>query len=623
MISLEKVSKSFGGSELLFSDVNILIKQGMRVGLVGKNGSGKTTLFRILLGEEDCDSGLINIQKNTTIGYLPQEIIVGKENSVVEEVLCSFPKLMKIQRALNELLKKIENDPKNIQLTIDLGKTQEEFEQIGGWELEKKAKIILSGLGFSNKQFSEKTKHLSGGWRMRVALASVLLKEPDIIFLDEPTNHLDLDATIWLENFLNKWKKGLILISHDRVFLDRSVNFIFEISLKNFFIYSGNYTAFLEQRKKRYEQNINSYNNQQKKIKDTKKFIEKFRYKSKKASQVQSRIKMLDKMELVEIEEKDKKSIRLDIIQPKRGPLNLISLKNISMDFKKNRVFSNLSWTVERGNKIGLVGKNGIGKSTLLKILAGLLECSIGVVKKFKGVRISYYAQNQYEILLDDETILESVNKESNNLNDTEIRNYLGGFLFTGDDINKKVKILSGGEKARLVLAKILLVPSQLLLLDEPTNHLDIDTRKILEQALKNYRGAIVCISHDRHFLNEVTNMTCEVRKEEFKLFEGPYNYYEWKCKKKNIIGAQKNEIKLELSVGENKFQEMKKARNRLTSIEKKLKNIESDMDKARAKINFYGQSNNYKGLSEYSNKLVTLEEQYLNLLEEKEILIT
>ena len=298
MINLEGVSKYYDGDPL-FSNVSTSIKLGMRIGLVGKNGSGKTTLLKILLGKEKYDEGAVNLNKGTTIGYLPQDIIIGKGTSIIQEVLASVPDLIETQSAIKKLTEELKIDPKNHRLVFDIGNLQEKFEQINGWNLEKRAEIILTGLGFSKNDFQKRTENLSGGWRMRVALASVLLKNPDVIFLDEPTNHLDLEATIWLEKFLEKWNKALVLISHDRVFLDKSVNHIFEISLKKIFVYKGNYSDFVNAKALRLEQNRNEYKNQQKKIQQTSRFIEKFRYKNTKASQVQSRIKTLEKMNLV------------------------------------------------------------------------------------------------------------------------------------------------------------------------------------------------------------------------------------------------------------------------------------------------------------------------------------
>ena len=618
MISLEGLSKYYDGDPL-FSNVSTSIKLGMRIGLVGKNGSGKTTLLKILLGKETYDEGAVNINKNITIGYLPQEIIIGKGTSIIQEVLASVPDLIETQGAIKELTEKLKTNPENNKLAIEIGNLQEKFEQIGGWDIEKRAEIILTGLGFSKKDFSAKTENLSGGWRMRVALGSVLLKNPDVIFLDEPTNHLDLEATIWLEKFLGSWKKALVLISHDRVFLDKSVNYIFEISLKKIFVYKGNYSDFINAKALRLEQNRNEYKNQQKKIRETNRFIERFRYKNTKSSQVQSRIKSLEKMNLVELEEIDRNKIYIKLIQPERGPLKQIVLDKVSMEYNGKRLFENINWTLERGNKVGIVGENGIGKSTLLKLMYGIEKCTNGKIIIGSNVRVAYYAQNQYDILNDNDSVLETINNESKNFNETEVRSYLGSFLFIGDDINKKIKVLSGGEKARLVLAKILLNPANILLLDEPTNHLDIDSRSILERTLKNYKGSVICISHDRHFLNEVTNLTCEVNKSSFKIYEGNYDYYIWKKKESNLHDAQNKKI---VPRGKNlntEYSDRKKIRNRLTNIEKSIIDLEKLMGIARAKIDKFGQDNNYEGLQKHSDELLNLEDNYLSLLEEKE----
>ena len=389
MIQLESVSKSYPNG-LLFSNVNLYIKRGMRIGLVGQNGSGKTTLFRLMFGEENQDSGNIQKEKSLTIGYLEQEIITGTGRSIIEEVLASYPEAAETEKLMMSLSNAVKDDPNNNSLINKLGEVQNKYEAIGGWTLEKNAKKILGGLGFRDLQFHEPMESFSGGWRMRVALASILLQEPDIIFLDEPTNHLDLEATIWLEDFLTEWKGAMMVISHDRAFLDRSVNHIIEIDLKKVNIYHGNYSDYVKEKHIRIEQQRGAYKNQQKQIKDTERFIERFRYKNTKATQVQSRVKQLDKMNLIEEPTVDRAVMNLMIPQPNRSPLKVASCINVKKEYGNNRVFDDLDFDVERGQKIGLVGYNGAGKSTLLKMLAGVEKVTQGEVRYGNDIKIAY-----------------------------------------------------------------------------------------------------------------------------------------------------------------------------------------------------------------------------------------
>jgi ATP-binding cassette subfamily F protein 3 len=620
MIRLENLSKSFPNGDL-FSDVNIYIKSGMRAGLVGPNGSGKTTLLRIILGEESPDSGNIQIGKNVTIGYLAQEIVPGSLRSILEEVLSKFPEVRELEGKMLSLSHDIANDPENQALANQLGDTQNRFEALEGWSLEEKAKKILGGLGFTERQFTDTMDVFSGGWRMRVALAAILLQEPDIIFLDEPTNHLDLEATIWLEAFLSDWKGGMVMISHDRAFLDRSVNHILEIDLKKITLYHGNYSKYKDEKSLRLEQHRATYLNQQKQIKDTERFIERFRYKNTKATQVQSRVKMLDKMEKIEPPSEHNHAMNMRFPQPDRLPQNVVSCRNVTKNYGNVvKVFKDMSLTVERGQKIGLVGHNGAGKSTLLKMLAGVEDVTGGAVRIGANVDRAYYAQHQLEILDPGETVFESIRKANQEWSETEIRTYLGSFLFTGDEIEKHVKVLSGGEKARVSLAQMLVNPAHLLLLDEPTNHLDIVSRNVVEKSLDQFTGSIVCISHDRHFLNNVTNLTCEVGGGDIRMFEGNYEYYEWK--KSKIQSEEIIEPKPKFS-SKNKldYQERKRTHNRLAWIQKRFNTIEKEMERERSTIQDPTNVDDYEILQKAMENLTAFENEYLELMEEQDAL--
>ena len=617
MIKFENISKSYA-SEILFSNVNISIKRGMRAGLVGKNGSGKTTLLKLMLGDENPDTGKIFKEQSLTIGYLPQDIVIGTDKSILEEVLDAFPKAQELEKKITLLSNSIAHQPDNKELIHLLGEAQGQFDAIGGWGIEKNAKKILSGLGFSEKEFSKSMETFSGGWRMRVALASILIQNPDVLFLDEPTNHLDLEATIWLENFLNEWKGGLIVISHDRIFLDNAINYIIDIDLKQVTLFLGTYSEFVKNKKIILEQHRNAYKNQQKVIKQTERFIERFRYKNTKAVQVQSRIKSLEKMDKIEMPIEDRSSITLNIPQPDRSPQKLVTSINVSKNYGDLIVFKDLNFIVERNQKVALVGKNGAGKSTILKMLAGVENVTNGSIDYGPGVNVGYYAQHQLEILNENDTVFDSVNKINNVFSENEIRSYLGGFLFSGKAIEKHVKILSGGEKARLALARMLIEPSNILLLDEPTNHLDMLSRSIIEKALLEFNGCIVCISHDRHFLNKVTNITYEVGVlDGVKIYNGNYAYYNWKKKR------EKEEVNTKVLVVDGKarktYENRKKSRNKIARINKRFRMIENELEQLESILSDVKNISNAVLLQDTVDKINVLENEYMDLIEEKE----
>tara|TARA_B100000945_G_scaffold136347_1_gene108847 strand:- start:699 stop:2576 length:1878 start_codon:yes stop_codon:yes gene_type:complete len=616
MIHIENISKSFHGENLFF-DAKIVIKKGMRIGLVGANGSGKTTLLRMILDEEKPDSGSINIDKSITLGYLPQEIIPGSNKSILQEVLQGYPEVIILQEKMVRLSAAIAKKPEDEELIRKFGDAQNQFESLGGWKLEDKAKKILSGLGFSDKKFNNPMNFFSGGWRMRVALARILLREPNILLLDEPTNHLDLEAIIWLESFLTGWKGSILTISHDREFLDRSVNHIIEINFRKIILYQGNYSKFKNQKNLRLEQQISAYKNQQKEIKETQKFIERFRYKNTKAKQVQSRVKMLDKMERIDEPIEDKKVMNLLLSHPGRVPLRIVDIKNVDKFYKSVSVLKNINLVINGGEKIGLVGKNGAGKSTLMKMIANIEQPTNGLVSFKENLSFSYYSQHQLDILNPNDRVFETANNVMPQKSDQEIRTYLGSFLFSGSDIEKKVNVLSGGEKARLALACVLAKPSHLLLLDEPTNHLDLFSRNILEKGLISFPGSIVCISHDRHFLNQVTNFIVEVNNGGLQLFEGNYDYYKWKKKEKSKDNKKKHMDEI-VKNSRKDYNQNKKKNNRLSWIKKRIKKIEINIDERKRLLLNPIEPDNYKSLQETQNRIDTLEGEYLELIEEE-----
>src|SRR5512139_1725875 len=485
MITLNHVQKQFGG-RVLFKDCSLQIGVRDRVGLIGPNGAGKTSLFRMILGEESIDEGETLIAKGVKIGYLPQEGISFRGNTALDEVLKSLKSITSLQdkmRILEEELSSIEDPKKKERLAKEYGKLQERYTLLGGYGLEAEAKRILQGLGFKERDFNRPTDELSGGWLMRIALAKILLQSPDLLLLDEPTNHLDLASLIWLEEFLVNYPGAMMIVSHDRVFLNHLIDRIAEIEAQKIDLYYSDYDHYLEEKEARRQILEATYKTQQKKIEQTERFIERFRAKNTKSSQVQSRIKMLEGIDL--------------------------------------HLF--------RGDKVVLVGPNGAGKSTLLKILAGVLDFEEGEVLLGKDVTRAYFAQHQFDILRPENTVFEELLSIATDESQTELRTILGTFLFSGDDIDKRVSVLSGGEKSRLVLAKMLLKPANFLLLDEPTSHLDISSRNVLEMALKQFQGTICLITHDRHLINEIANKVIEIDQGIPHVYPGNYDYYLYK----------------------------------------------------------------------------------------------
>ena len=618
MLHLDSISKEFP-DKILFKNISLKIKEGMRVGLIGINGSGKSTLLKILLRIQEPDTGNVIIGKGISIGYLPQEIPPGNENTIMEEVLASFPEVSLLEKKIENLTNQISKDSQNEKLLSKLSDLHNEFEKNGGWNIEDNAKKILSGLGFKSAQFSQTYNSFSGGWRMRCLLAGILLKKPKYLFFDEPTNHLDLEAIIWMENFISKWRGGLIMISHDRQFLDKAVNNIYEIENQQGKLHKGNYSQFLAIKEQIIEHNKKVFNNQKKKINHTEKFIEKFRYKSTKAKQVQSRIKQLDKIDRIKLINTGSKKIHITIPQPTRGPLKVASLTNIVKYFDKHCVYKNLNLSIERGEKIGLVGPNGAGKTTLLKMLALVEKQTSGELTFGPEIKVHYFAQHQLEALNPNDTVYQSISCISKGWTETQIRSYLGSFLFRDNSIEKKVNVLSGGEKSRLALAQLLVEPAHLLLLDEPTNHLDMQSRDIIEEALKKYSGTLVCISHDRHFLNEVTNLTIEVDQENIKKFSGNYNYYIWK---KNNDVVNKKIITNSKKSNKTNYKQIKKKKNALNRYKKRMSIIEQELESIKNNLNDTKNHADYELLTNFKNSQNELELEYLDLLQKYEELL-
>ncbi len=527
MISLVNISKQYGG-DYLFRGLSLRFGDRERVAIVGSNGAGKSTLMKILVGLIEPDSGEITQSRANTVGYLPQDGVRHEGRTLMEEAQTAFNDIIALHDRGDELSWSISrlsadghtDSPELHELVEELGEIQHLLEHREGWNIQTKVSQVLSGLGFHEREFNRMTGEFSGGWQMRIALAKLLLSEPTILLLDEPTNHLDIEALEWLEEYLKTYEGSIVLVSHDRRFLDNLVNRTIEISLGRVTEYPGNYSFFLDEKIKRMELLQSQYENQQQKIRETKRFVERFRYKATKARQVQSRLKMLEKLELIEIEDEER-GISFDFPVPPSPGKVLIELAGVTKSYGDIPVFENLSFTIERGDRIAFLGVNGVGKSTLARITAGIEPFQHGERKPGHNVIIGYYAQNQADELDPRKTVLQTVDDVATGDSRRRLRTLLGCFLFQGDDVFKQVAVLSGGEKSRLALAKLLLTPSNLLILDEPTNHLDLRSKAVLQDALTRFEGSYIVVSHDRDFLEPLINKCADFRDGELRLLHG------------------------------------------------------------------------------------------------------
>ena len=509
LISFSDISRFYGRQDIL-TGVTLTVNQGEKVGLVGRNGAGKTTIIRLIMGEESPDGGQITSARGLRIGYLPQDILAEGGQSLLAMVMDTAKEYREVEEELKLVAEEIGEksaDPEAfraelIELAERQGHLLHLFESLGGWEKESSAKKILSGLGFEENDFLRELSEFSGGWIMRAVLARLLLAEPDLLVLDEPTNHLDIDSLLWLEGYLKSSASALLLVSHDRVFLNNVAQKIIEIRQGKAYSYQGNYDFYLAEKALRLGTEAAAFENQQERIKQIEKFIEKNKVRASTARRAQSRLKMLEKMDRLDAPEKEENSFSFRLPQPSRGPDQVVELVNLAKSYGAVEVYQNLNLLLRRGERLALIGPNGRGKSTLLKMLAGLEFPTSGQRRLGQGVSIGYFAQFQMDSLNPVNTILEELQSVAGDLGQGSLRSVLGSFLFSGDEVFKKVSVLSGGEKARLALAKIMLEAPNLLLLDEPTNHLDIPGRQMLEDALSDFPGTMVLISHDRHFVN-------------------------------------------------------------------------------------------------------------------------
>jgi len=546
MLQLMNLSLSFGGQDL-FRNLNWHLRKGDRVGLVGPNGAGKTTLFRIIIGQLEPDGGSVHRGREVTIGYLPQEGIAVGGRSLFAETCAALPQLAEIQRELTAIHEALETNSldgeEHDELIARYGDLQHRFEALGGFRADAEVAKVLTGLGFREEQFEQGTETFSGGWQMRIALAKLLLQQPDILLLDEPTNHLDLDSLLWLENYLRTYNGSIVIISHDREFLDRMVTRIAALHRQMLTEYTGNYSTFERQFEEALEAHQKAYEEQQEEIARIQRFIDTFRYNARKASQVQSRVKLLDKLERIEPPQSVPKGVKFHFPPAPRSGRVTLELQNISKRYDTLQVFTDLNLILERGDRVALVGVNGAGKSTLSRILAGVESPTSGEQRLGYQVVLDYYAQQQADRLQSDNTAYEEVARNARLEVVPELRTLLGAFLFSGDAINKKVAVLSGGEKSRLALAKMLLQPSNVLILDEPTNHLDIRTKDVLREALLLFGGTFVIVSHDRYFLKGLVTKVLELRDGQLIVYPGTFEeFLDWKEKE---FGVRSSESKV------------------------------------------------------------------------------
>ena len=620
MLSINQLTKSYGG-HTLFSEISFRLTPGDRVGLIGKNGAGKTTLMRLISGDETPDSGSTTLEKSKAIGFLRQDMDFEKGRTVLEEAYTAFTDLQQIESQIAEintaLAERSDHESEAYQkLIIQLNESNEQYEFLGGYTYQGDTERILLGLGFQQEELNRQTDTFSGGWRMRIELAKLLLQQNDVLLLDEPTNHLDIESIIWLEDFLAQFKGAILMVSHDKMFLDRVTNRTIEISLGRIYDYNKPYTEFLALREEIREQQRNAKKNQDREIQQAERLINRFRAKSTKAAMAQSLIKKLEKMERIEVDDVDDRVMRVAFPKAERSGRVVAELRDIRKAFGENLVLDGIDLNVERGQKIAFVGKNGEGKTTLARILVGELQ-SEGGVKLGHNVTLGYFAQDQLDQLQGGRTVLESMQAAATERMRPKVRDILGAFLFSGEDADKYVKVLSGGERNRLALARMLVQPFNVLVMDEPTNHLDIASKNVLKDALLNYDGTLIIVSHDREFMQGLTDCVYEFRNKGIKEYLGDIDFF---LEQRQVDSFREIELskktKKPLSKPESQnlnYQEQKRLkslRNKLGSLEKKIHEIELEigqMDEA-LELNYDATASDPSFFDRYQERKIALE---------------
>jgi ATP-binding cassette subfamily F protein 3 len=601
MLNVHDLHVSFGG-EPLFEEITFRLNGGNRVGLIGKNGAGKSTLLKVISGDLPRDQGTIAMEKETTIGFLRQDIDFVQGRTVLEEAYTAFAKARTIETQLEEINHALatrtdyESDSYS-KLIEDLADLTHEYELIGGYHYQGETEKILKGLAFKPEQFNMLTDELSGGWRMRIELAKLLLENHDILLLDEPTNHLDIDSILWLEQFLQTYPGAVVIVSHDKMFLDNVTNRTIEISLGRIYDYPKPYTKFLALRAEMREQQEATFKNQKKEIERTEKLIQKFKAKASKATMAQSLVKKLNRMDVVEIEQTDNAAMNINFTKSVQPGKVVLEVDKISKSYDDKTVLKDIDLTIERGKRVAFVGQNGMGKSTLAKIIVGDVSAQ-GDVNLGHNVQIGYFAQNQAEYLDGEKTVLDTMLDAANDTNRIKVRDMLGSFLFRGDEVEKKVKVLSGGERNRLALCKLLLQPFNVLIMDEPTNHLDIQSKNVLKAALIKFDGTLIVVSHDREFLQGLTELVYEFRDYKLNLYLGDIDYYlnERKAQDMRAIEKATEKTKEELAAqkqsasasGQLSYEDQKKQKslnNRLSKAESQINKLEKEIKKLDAEL--------------------------------------
>lgn len=595
MVSIQNITVSFGSFDLL-SDISFLVNSNDRIGLAGKNGAGKSTLLKIISGLQNPTKGKVEIPRDFTIGYLPQQMKVDDTTTVLNEALGAFSELSSLEEEIEKCHHDIatrtdyESDD-YLNLCDHVTFIEARYRILGGVNYLAETEQTLTGLGFDRKDFDKPTGELSGGWRMRVEIAKLLLKKPDLFLLDEPTNHLDIESIQWIESFLENYRGAVIVVSHDRAFLDNVTKRTIEISLGKIYDYKASWSKFVELRRERREQQMAAFRNQQKMIDDTEKFIERFRYKATKAVQVQSKIKQLDKVDRIEVDDEDTSAINIRFAPAPRSGTVVVKADELSFSYGQLQVLEKVSFTIERGEKVAFVGRNGEGKTTFSRLITRELSDN-GKMKLGHNVRIGYFAQNQDELLNENKTVFQTIDDIAIGDIRTKIRDMLGAFLFRGEDIEKKVKVLSGGERSRLALIKLLLEPYNLLVLDEPTNHLDMRSKDILKKALTKYDGTLIVVSHDRDFLDGLVKKVYEFRGR--KIRENIGGIYDF-LRKKKIESLKQLEIKEKehrmisdsepVSDNKRRYMEKKEYDKAIRKLTRKVEEIEKEIESSELEI--------------------------------------